>query len=486
MKTNLLVVALFFIAACKTDIPETAIGTQYPPDIEKIIVGKCATAGCHNTISKNAAGGLDLSTWDVMFNGTSNGAVTIPYRGDYSTMLYFTCTDSTLGLVNQPTMPINLPPISTAEYLKLRNWINAGAPDISGNIAFSANPLRHKFYVTNQGCDVVSVFDADRRVVMRMVDVGINPDPTQPESPHNIRVSEDGNFWMVVFLKSDIVQIFDAATDQLIKTIPIGNGTPGQWNVGIISGDSKKAYIVDYSQGAISFVDIQSGTCNTIYGFPITGGTPQLHGIALNQNSDTIYVTCLNDSRILKIPVNDVSNYSDIRLYKIGQAPTTSLKPHDIIFTPDYKYYLITCQDTNYNEVRVMDTATDTLYKIVSVGRYPQELAISTSQNLAFVTNMEDNTFSGVKGSVSVIDLNTFTEQKIRVGWQPHGIAVDEKEKLVYVANRNVSGGIAPHHATACAGKNGYLSVIDLLTFKLVPGYKPELSVDPYSISVRP
>ena len=201
---------------------------------------------------------------------------------------------------------------------------------------------------------------------------------------------------------------------------------------------------------------------------------------------NTIYVTCLNDSRILKIPVNDVSNYSDIRLYKIGQAPTTSLKPHDIIFTPDYKHYLVTCQDTNYNEVRVMDTATDTLYKIVSVGRYPQELAISTSQNLAFVTNMEDNTFSGVKGSVSVIDLNTFTEQKIRVGWQPHGIAVDEKEKLVYVANRNVSGGIAPHHATACAGKNGYLSVIDLLTFKLVPGYKPELSVDPYSVSVRP
>jgi len=487
MNVKYFILLFLFASACKTDIPEADIVSHYPTNIEKIIVGKCATAGCHNATSKNAAGGLDLSTWDHMFNGTSNGAVTIPYRGDYSTMLYFTCTDTLLGLVSQPTMPINLPPLSTNEYLQLKTWINAGAPDNQGNVAFTGDPNRNKFYVTNQGCDVVSVFDADRRVIMRMVDVGINPDASHPEAPHNVRVSEDGLFWMVVFLNSDVIQIFDANTDALIKTIPIGNGSAGQWNVGIISHDSKNAYIVDYSQGRISFVDLVTGTCHTEGPFLIGSTAQQLHGIALNQTSDTMYVTCQNESSIFKIPINDISNYQYKRLWKIGQAPFVSLKPHDIIFTPDYKNYLVSCQDTNFNEVRVINAATDTLVAIIPVGRYPQELAVSESKKIAFVTNMEDNTFVGVKGSVSVIDLNTFTElKKVQVGWQPHGIAVDERKNLVYVANRNVSGGIAPHHPTSCAGKNGYLSVINMNTLDYIRGYKPELSVDPYSVSVRP
>lgn len=487
MRINELFFALLFISSCKTDIPDVAISTNYPQAVEKIIVGKCATAGCHNSISNSAAGGLDLSSWDVMFNGTSNGAVTIPYRGDYSTLLYFTCTDTLLGLVSKPTMPINLPALSATDYLTLRSWINSGSPDNKGNIAFSGNPLRHKFYVSNQGCDVVSVFDTDRRVIMRMVDVGINPDPTHPEAPHNIRVSADGKFWMAVFLNSDVIQIFDAATDQLIRTIPIGNGISGQWNTGIISSDSKSAYIVDYSQGRISFVDLVTGICHTEGPFLIGSTGQQLHGIALNQSNDTIYVTCQNESSIFKIPINDINNYQYKRLWKFGQAPFTSLKPHDLVFTPDFAHYLVTCQDTNYNEVRVMDSATDTLFAIISVGKYPQEIVVSPSHNLAFVTNMEDNTFPNVKGSVSVIDLNSFTElKKVQVGWQPHGIAVDEKKQLVYVANRNVSGGIAPHHPTACAGKNGYLSVIDLNTLDYIRDYKPELSVDPYSVSVRP
>ena len=68
MKIKELLFALLFISACKTDIPDVAVSTNYPPTVEKIIIGKCATAGCHNSISNSAAGGLDLSSWDVMFN----------------------------------------------------------------------------------------------------------------------------------------------------------------------------------------------------------------------------------------------------------------------------------------------------------------------------------------------------------------------------------------------------------------------------------
>lgn len=493
MKKEILFYSLLlsFLAGCKYDQYEAVIPMQtgYPSQVEAIIVGKCSTPGCHNTISKDGAAGLDLSSWDVMFNGTNNGAVVIPFRSDFSTLCYFTNVDSSLGLVVLPTMPVNQPPLSTAEYQILRNWIDVGAPSKEGKIKFADDPLRHKFYVANQGCDVVSVFDANKRVAMRMVDVGQNPGASPPESPHNIKVTPDGQYWLVVFLNSNIVQVFSTATDQLVKTIPIGNGIAGGWNTIVISSDSKKAYAVDYNGGRIAFVDIDAGTSNTVGPFPITGNpTPTLHGIALNQGNDTIYVTCQDISKILKIPINDLTSYEDVNLNPIGPWQISfPLRPHEIIFSPDYSKYFVTCQDTNVNQVRVFNTSNDQLIQVIPVGKVPLEFGLAPSYDLLFVTNTEDDFFPNMRGSISVIDINSLTEiKKIKVGWQPHGLVVDEKKQVVYVANRNVSGGIAPHHASACSGKNGYLSIIDLNTLDRDPDFKPEVSVDPYAITVRP
>ncbi|MFM7822433.1 MAG: YncE family protein, partial [Bacteroidota bacterium] len=94
-----------------------------------------------------------------------------------------------------------------------------------------------------------------------------------------------------------------------------------------------------------------------------------------------------------------------------------------------------------------------------------------------------------VGNSVTVIDMDALTHVKdIFVGFQPHGLAVDEAEGVVYVANRNTStsGGPIPHHTSSCGGRNGYLTMIDLNTLNLVSGFKMELSVDPYSVFVRP
>ena len=54
MKIKELLFALLFISACKTDIPDVAVSTNYPPTVEKIIIGKCATAGCHNSIDRKS------------------------------------------------------------------------------------------------------------------------------------------------------------------------------------------------------------------------------------------------------------------------------------------------------------------------------------------------------------------------------------------------------------------------------------------------
>lgn len=482
-----LVFFISVISSCRYDVLEAPALSNYPADVDAIITSKCATAGCHNDVSYVGAAGLDLTTWEAMYRGTNSGAVVVPKRSDFSTLMYFTNTDSTKGLIVQPTMPINGTPLSETEYLTLKSWIDGGAKSKNGDEMFPIDANRKKYYISNQGCDVVSVMDAKKAVVMSMVDVGQTAGATPPESPHNVKVTPDGQYWVTVYLNSDIVQLYSTVSDQLVKTIPIGNGVAGGWNTISISKNSKFGYAVDYNGGRVAIVDFDNNTSQTIGPFPSTGATINLHGSALNATDDTLYVTYQESSKLVKIPLNDPFGYEDVNLNPTGPDYSSSaLKPHEIIFAPDYSKYFVTCQDVN--QVRVFDAHTDQLIKVIPVGVYPLEFAMSPENNLLFVTNMEDVTFlPDVKGSVSVIDMNSLTEiKKVKVGWQPHGVAVDKSNNCVIVANRNVTGGPAPHHASACAGKNGYLSKIDMTTLEKDNSFKPEVSVDPYSIAVKP
>ena len=74
----------------------------YPPEIAEILVNSCATTGCHNTVSKNAAGGLDLSSWDALFEGGFGGAAVVPYRSDQSYLTFFLNSDSSQGDCHYP------------------------------------------------------------------------------------------------------------------------------------------------------------------------------------------------------------------------------------------------------------------------------------------------------------------------------------------------------------------------------------------------
>jgi len=222
----------------KKNNPEPSDG-NYPPEISEILVKKCATSGCHNTASKDAAAGLDLSTWDNLFLGTRNGAAAIPYRSDQSTLFYFINTDTTLGITQLPTMPYNQTPLSISEILTIRNWIDNGAPDKYGNIKFSDNPNRRKIYISNQGCDLIGVHDPATRVVMRYVEVGNSP---SIESPHQIKLSPDGQYWYAIGIAGNFLQRYRTSDDSYVDEATIGLG---YWNTFTISPDGTKAWVID-------------------------------------------------------------------------------------------------------------------------------------------------------------------------------------------------------------------------------------------------
>jgi YVTN family beta-propeller protein len=469
---------LLLISACTKDHIKPVIEgshSGYPDDIAAIVDAKCSIAGCHNTQSKDGAAGLDMSTWDKMMEGDRGGAVVIPFYHNQSTVFMFTNTYHDLGTMVEPSMPYNLPPLSRDEVIRIRDWIDNGAPNKAGFVKFSDNPARSKIYITNQGCDLVAVVDAASKLIMRYIPVGGLQ--TQIESPHRVSVSPDGSFWCVSFIGGTVLQKFSTANDALLGQADIGSGS---WNTFAISHDGTKAYCADFSGGNVVAVDLVDFTKVVI----ATLSNP--HGTALSADGKFLYATAQFGNFIYKI---DLTNYDVNQISLDGNPPSTTsaLDVHEIIFTPDSSRYFLTCQKSN--QVRVMNAANDSLLAVIPVGVFPQEMAISTSTSNLFVTCSEDNvTFPGQTGSVYVIDYNNLNVVKsIYPGWQPHGVAVDEQHNAVYVANRNATtGGPAPHHTSECVGRNGYMTLIDLNTLESVPGFKSELSVDPYSAAFRP
>lgn len=472
------------LSACRKIETVTDYG-GFPEEIGEILVTNCATSGCHDQSSFVAEGRLSLETWDQMFQGSRAGAAVVPYWVEQSYLLNFINTDTALGLVQLPTMPLNLPPLSKEDYLKVRDWVAAGAPSATGQIMWSDRPGRGKFYVVNQGCDQVSVFDRDTRLVMRYVDVGAYPGVV--ENPHNVKVSPDGRYWYLVFLtQNPYIEKYNANTDQLAGRVEIGAGS---WNTIDITADGKYGISPDLTTGRIVVINLETMTLHTEAN---VGGAP--HGVRISRNGDAIYFTQQEGSEMNKLSYSGDFNFTGLETIDLVQhiprsQPMRALGPHEMLYTPDGSRYLVTCQ--YQDEVRIFQSSNDSLLAVIHTGTFPSEIDFWEGQHYAFVTCMEDTTmFPGDKirrSSVAVIDYQTMQlVTSVYAGYQSHGVAVDAEKGLVYITNRNVNAnGPAPHHSSSCGGRNGNVTAIQLSSLTLLPGFKHEVSVDPYSVGLR-
>jgi DNA-binding beta-propeller fold protein YncE len=476
---TLCIIVMFALFACTKDSASPTFG-DYPTEIGKIIIYKCATSGCHNTASYKGAADLDLTSLATLFNGSNNGSPVIPYRSDFSSLCYFINTYPDLGPINGPTMPLNKNALSREEVQTIKDWIDKGAPDVNGNIKWSDNPNRKKYYVLNQGCDVVTVFDAATQLPMRYVNVGNQPNT--PESPHMIRVSPDGRYWYVIFTKNNILQKYRTSDDSFVAQTSLG---PYQdWNTMTISDDSKKAYCISWQNASrLAVIDLEQMVMLHNVGSNSTFN--DAHGVALNKTNDTIYITRQTGNYIYKIDTA-LSGFINVPLDVPGTLPnpTQSFDPHEIIFSPDGTKYFVTCQESN--EVRVMSTLGDVFITSIPTGDYPQEIAKSAIKNKLYITcQYQLSSTPNTKGCITVIDMSTYQATNYSVGYIPHGVALDELNGYVIVASRNyLLGGPVPHHTGNC-GTNGFVNYFNINTMQLL-SKKTEVASDPYSVTMRP
>lgn len=474
-----LICCVIFISTCTNEVGTLDLTTTgYPQDVAEIIVTKCATPGCHTNKSKEAAAGLSLETWEDLFKGDRNGAACIPFDHTYSTIFLYTNTYEDLGPTgNTPIMPYKQPALTRQEMETLTNWIKDGAPNADGKIKFADNPNRKKFYVTNQECDIVTVFDAETGLQMRYIKVGTQD---RIESAVMLKVAPNGKYWYVVFDEgATVIQRYNASDDSYAGQIEIGLG---RWNAFTITNDSKRAFVVNWEpDGRVVQVDLENMTLlDTWENFGDS------YCSMLNEAEDSLYVTKYIGNEVYKISVNDPTQYRTINLFSPSFPKQSRLDPYRIAFSPDKMYYYVTCEWSD--EVRVFQASNDSIVAVIPVGYYPREMSFSKSTPYLFVTSKPDvqNIVNNDWGSVSVINYqtNTFVKRIDNKIEQPQGIIVDDAKKLVYVTNHRAQGK-AHHMSGSCSGTNGYVSFIDLNTLESIPDKTFEISIHPFSMDMR-
>jgi len=452
---------------------------NYPAEIAKIIIPNCATAGCHDAISYEGASGLDLSTWGGAFKGTRNGAAIIPYSAEYSTLTYFINTYAELGLQNQPTMPLNGNKLSYQEVQTIKNWIQSGAPSDEGTI--SDEGLEEVGFVVNQGCDVITVMRRSDGVPIRYIPCGTK---ASADIPHQIKVSPDKKYFYVVFINNNIIQQFRCSDYTWVKNIPLTPAAAGtgfadalDWNTLTLSRDGKRAYCVSWTQsGHIAAVDLEQGQL-----LHYLGGQHYPHGVCLDNSQQFIYVTAQTGNFITRIDTGFTASEL-IPLSGNNIEYGNSLNIHEVIPSTDGKQLWVTCQGTH--EVRVLDLASLSVVRVIPVGQQPQEIVYSGLTECYYTTCIADKNGNG-SGALSKIKAGSYEAETLTIGFQPHGLAVDEKYDQLWLASRNIDAtGPTPHHTSVCGGRNGFIQFLSLSQFKDL-GKKFEVSADPYSIFVR-
>jgi len=478
----IVVIGTMLLYACKHEAGEVAPAGatygNYPAAIGKIMESKCAVQGCHNAASYTGAGGLLLDSWEHMFDGSNNGAVVIAYSPIFSSLLYFINTNEDSGLVAEPRMPVNGEALSAEEYKTIKDWIAAGAPDAKGNIPFADNPdTRQKIYAIQQDCDVLTVIDAEKKVVMRYVPMGRL---ASQESMSDLQISPDGNYLYVSYWFSNFLQKVDTRTDKVVAETDLGDVF---WGALYLSDDGSRLVVSNDDAGTLSVID--AGTMQMVKTYKFDMERPR--NIVASSNFETLYATSRTGNVVYKI-AND-------SLHKIsidGKAVTTEItantpNPWDLVMAPDFSKYFIACSQTN--DVRVVSTTNDEVLKVIPVGATPQQMAMSDSKPYLFVTCLNDPA-SGAKSKGSVYAINYETLEivkRIEAGfYEPYGVSVDDKTGSVYVISKNLtSDGPAPHHGSPCDGRNGFYQVIDLNTLNPVSNKRHEILTNPTATQIR-
>jgi YVTN family beta-propeller protein len=461
---TLILVSLFGLNSinfigCNSDAPVAPReNVSFSQDILPIFVSNCTFPGCHNPTDYQA--GIDLTTWEAaVISGSNFGAEIIPYNAKWSHMMqHINRVDTGISPQSDPLMPIAKVPFTNGLPLArplietIANWINQGAKNDAGQIAYSN--ITRKAFITNQASDYVAVVNLDNNHLVRLIDVGGRNNQTAPlDAPHVIICDNQGRYFYVSLIAEGYIEKYDAVTYEKAGRMFAGV-SPAHI---VISADGSRGWFSNFdATGTVRTIQEFNTQTMTISEVITEFRMKAPHGMRLTHNgsrlvmategSEFVYLINTQDNQILNIVPVDPSVPAN------GNG-TNNFVPYQVAITPDDHYAFISCLKSN--DVRVFDIQSGTFVQNIPVGLNPLALEISPDGNWCYVPNRNSN-------SVTVIDVNSRTVVKTisSVGAQPHKIDFTQDGHYAYVTCESISGGFV-HHPPVGSSKPGTTCVID-------------------------
>ena len=272
-------------------------------------------------------------------------------------------------------------------------------------VAFDADV--GKLFITNRYSYTVTVLDSTSYALKDTIQVGIEPlFAVQWPGSNLIYVSNRG---------SESLDVIDAQTDQVVGTLPAGNGPHGI----AIDQARQRLLVSDFLGSTVTAINATNGQATTITDPSIN----QPYGIAYDATDDRYYVGNYGNNEITIIDGQSLQ-VTGFVVSGIGNSP------HDVMwFAPLDQIYVANGFD---GTVSVINGATNQVVRQISIGTsasWPMFFASSPSRSQIYVSAYQDHTLSVVDAASGEV-LTT-----VGVGSSPRGIAVDDTRRLVYVVN---------------------------------------------------
>lgn len=441
---------VFELSSCDSSPDEPIAKNGYPGKVAVIIESNCLGGSCHSSSTKEN-GGLDLTSWDAMMRGDSVTNDVLPFNARLSYLFQHINTNSDRGEKALPRMPLARDPLSDEDQKTIYDWINEGARSSDGRIAYTSTSK--KYFIPNQGDDVLSVIDGETNRLIRAEQFATASEPaavTVDPTKEFVYLGFQDNAGTVKQIRiSDYVVTSEFASGLVPKELTI---TP----------DGKKGYISSYPsayKNRIGVFDPLTMKMTKTIETPLIRSSVAM---VCSKDGKYLYVSGYESDNILIIDTKTDTVVANLLMdASVPVAPTDAYlpkyQPVALALSNDEKYLFAAA--INLQRVYVFDLETNVVKTLIPVEVFPRGMQAAPGTNELWVVNAGSN-------DISIIDMVSLEVTTIieTVGSEPSSIEFSPDGSLAYIACLSKTG--SSHHQGG--NPKSAVFVLDRATRKII------------------
>lgn len=302
-----------------------------------------------------------------------------------------------------------------------------------------------RIYVCNQGEATLTVIDVARDEIVETIDLqdlGFSPNA----KPHHAVAEPDGSHWYVTLIGENSVLKFNRDNELVAQTTL---EVPGLLSLHptrdlLLVGRSMSAVNPPQSIGVINRSDMSlKEEIPTFFARP--------HALTTTNDGRWTYIASLAENQILSLNIDS----------KATELTTLAGDAHvfvDFAISPDGNTMVVTGQVSG--KLLVMDTSKSGVPQVtdtIDVKAQPWHPVFSPDGKYVYFGNKEAHT-------VTVVDMENRKVDAVIEGEglaQPHGSAISEDGKKLYISNNNRQGTFESQTASKTGDPRGTITVIN-------------------------